>query len=500
MGHIRVISNRRYDQTCTTSTNLIENGMKSPAVRRAMEYTESREMSTLIVSGMKHPWQAVDDRLKTKLPVVRPENKGIDSISYRFKKMGRIQQPSVVISQVGTSGANGDFSLLHKDALLYEGMIVTFADDRYKARVQENPEGDDANGYIVRYQAVDNQQFDANLYLNIQAGEKTVWGGYTAYENKSLRGYSRAFYPDDFISHMTTQRKSYSMDGDALTDGVVWYVPMNSNGTVSDKAEAGWRFVRERQSTIQFMLENEYAKWWGQSTMKTADGTLRTQSTIRASKTGEFVTMGDGIEAQIEGENELLASGADGMPTEDDFEDLILQCVKRTDQVKGRHFYAVTGSEGYSHAQKIMAAKWSSLNAYFTQVYGKGAEGGMTMDVGVDFNTINFGGNSLTFVQHPYFDNEDAWTLRTLDGGHARSRTYYILDASMNSNGIGNLEILCKEAFGINRSMVQITLNGITGYDAPAVTQEDAITFAWLKQDMIVAYNTSSCGIIRPAA
>lgn len=500
MGHIKVITNKNFDETCTSSTNLIANGMKSMAVRNVLEYTEDRMLSTLIVSGAKSPWQLVDDKLKTKLPIVNPKNaEGISSVAYRFKKMGRIQRASVILSVVGTPGANGDFQLLMKDAILYEGMVCTFADDRFQARVQTNPEGDDANGYNVKFQSIDGTQFVQATHMDIQAGEKTVWGGYSSYEEASLRGYSRSFYPDDFIQHMTTQRKEYALTGEALTDGVVWYIPMKTNGSVDTAAPAGWRFMRERQASIQFMMENEYAKFFGRSSMRLADGTLRAQPSLRSATTGNFITMGDGLEAQIEGENEIIASGADGMPTEDDFNDIITQLVKRSNVVKGKQFYAITGSEGYTHAQTIMATKWANLNAYFTKTYGGDGIGGMEMSVGVDFNTINYGGNSLTFVQHPMMDDEEAWSLRTVDGGMAKSRTYYIVDAGLNSNGKSNIEILAKEAFGINRSMVSVTVNGITGYDSVAVNTVDAITWSMLKEDMLCIYNTTSCGILRPA-
>ena len=61
-----------------------------------------------------------------------------------------------------------------------------------------------------------------------------------------------------------------------------------------------------------------------------------------------------------------------------------------------------------------------------------------------------------------------------------------------------NMEILCKEANGIRRDDVTAKFNGLTGATEVSVTEEDAMKYAMLKEDLLVIYNTMECGIIYP--
>ena len=63
---------------------------------------------------------------------------------------------------------------------------------------------------------------------------------------------------------------------------------------------------------------------------------------------------------------------------------------------------------------------------------------------------------------------------------------------------MSNIEILKKNANGVDRSFVSITLNGITGSGATPVDEVDALRMAMLKQEMIVCYSTQSSGRILP--
>ena len=61
-----------------------------------------------------------------------------------------------------------------------------------------------------------------------------------------------------------------------------------------------------------------------------------------------------------------------------------------------------------------------------------------------------------------------------------------------------NMEIIAKGGNGGNRSMVTADLKGMTGIGSgSAITQKDADTFAMLRQDLIVIYNTQNWAVIR---
>jgi hypothetical protein len=63
-----------------------------------------------------------------------------------------------------------------------------------------------------------------------------------------------------------------------------------------------------------------------------------------------------------------------------------------------------------------------------------------------------------------------------------------------------NIEIIPKGAYGVNRSNVVTTINGMTGLPGEAITEEDAWKCAYLKQDLLVIYNTKRWAIIRKSA
>jgi len=121
-------------------------------------------------------------------------------------------------------------------------------------------------------------------------------------------------------------------------------------------------------------------------------------------------------------------------------------------------------------------------------------------DVRYDFNTFNFAGNKLVFVQHPLFDDEERWSARASDGALVQSSMMIFLDMGMDEKGRRNVEIKGKGAFNINRTMVTAYINGLTGDSDEVLSSVDAKEFNLLKEDGIFMYNTQSCGIGRRIA
>jgi hypothetical protein len=474
-----------WDDSCTTSNSLTQNAAKKPFVRDVIEYADARTLSTMIVSGARTPWDlrtGDTTAIKTKIGKI-PDGKAIGDQAMRYKVQGRIQKKSAVIAQVGTTTADGYFILTMKDSQLYPGQMVKFYRDHFYARVSGNPTKV-SGGYNYTFHNP-NELFVSATHLH-PIGESFAFGAYTSYGEASLRGYSRSFFPSEFIQHMTTQRKGMSLTGDALTD-VTWYVAGDTKG---------WKYTKEIQLRIQFMMENEHAKWDGTSSMKNSAGELLSRSLEIDPGTGKEIVRGDGVLPLIEGGNEHFGSGADGKSTIDDVTDMMKTLEKRSNKTSNNYWYMVTGTDGYAHYQNLFRDYWvNQLGGNVTHSgSSSGSVGGGDIEVGQNFDTFNINGNKVILCKNVAWDDEEKWYERGSNGELIRGNMAVFLDPGSISSP--NIEIVTKGAYGINRSMVEAYLNGLTGADGQVLHSVDAIAYEMLKQDMINIYNTTSCGII----
>lgn len=485
MAKIKIVEGRFADD-CVQEQNLTENQVKFPAIKEVIQYAEQRQLSTLIASGYGQTDQAIG-KIPSKLGVI-PKDKLIGDTAYRYAVQGRIQQASVILGQVGASESNGTFQLRMKDNYLTPGMISLFYDGT-QARVQGLPTGSSGN-YIYTFQTVDGVQFDYSTAVTPQDGEKTTFGSYTGFPEKSLRGYSRQHFPEMYINHLTIQRKTIAISGTAATD-VIW---------VHYGEEKGWYFKMERDARLQMMMEDEVQKWFGKSTMKNTDGTLRTTPTITDPDTGNGVIMGDGIIEQIDGINNVEGSGVNGEATLDDINDLMTTLEKRSNATNKKVWYVVTGTDGYTNFQSLMKNEGASFYNITYNINQSNMVGGNDVAVGSNFFRYNYAGNQIVVIKHPLFDDEERFPERGSDGKILQSSMMVFLDMG-EVNGTPNLEILGKGAFNINRTFVDKYLNGLTGMDlGNVVSGVDALEYHMLKDNGVFIYNTRSCGILRKAS
>lgn len=473
-----------FSADCTLESDLIRNQQKFPAIRQMLERVDQRQLTTLLTSGAIGPY-GIDINKPTKFGKIK-EGQAIGDNSLRFNVMGRIQKASVIISQVGTTAVDGTFQLIMKDNYIYKGQMVVFYGNRFSAMTMSEPTKV-ASGFLYSFQHPQKEQFVFATHVAAQpSGTFTCFPSTTGYGEKSLKGYGRDQFPDTFIVDMTTQRKTVSISGDAATD-VLWYEYMSSNGPVK-----GWKFEKVRQAEAQWAMENEYAKIFGISTMKNSDGSRSTASNLIDTETGNGIIMGDGIEEQISGGNELYGSGVNGEATEDDFIDSMRLLTKQSStSTTGINILFMTGIDGYYNAQRKMARFIATQNAQLKQDVTGGAE----IEVGYHIMKMNFAGSSVSFVQHPLFDDELRFPERGNDGQLIMSSTY--IGGDLGSFMDSNIEIIPKGAYGINRSNITTTINGMTGLPGDALTEEDAWKMAMLKQDLLVIYNTKKWIIIR---
>ena len=486
-GRITINTGTFTEDTCTIDYDLIRNSSKVPQIRTMLEYANRRALTTLLVSGVVTPY-GIDDRKQTN---IKPATgKGIGNNAYQFDVMGRIEKAAVIRSQVGATATDGTFQLLMNDRHLVPGMVCMFYGG-FQARVMQEPTGNSATGYLYTFKGMAAGVLFVYATHTQPTGTKTCFGAYTAYAEKSLRGYGRSKFPDRFTNYMTTQRKTVAISGGAASS-VLWYNYENGG-----KFSKGWMYQELAQAQATFVMENERAKWFGVSTMKSATGGILNNATIIDDENNLGVTTGDGWEEQVAGGNVLYGSGTNGAATADDFKDMMKMLEKQSDKISGLNWVCVTGTDGFAHFQSIATDIGATQNTtFFSNVEKNGQAGGAVMEAGYTFMKINFAGNSMTVVKHPMFDDESLFTERDANGNSVQSSTYFIMNAGDGANK--NMEILCKEANGIRRDDVTAKFNGLTGATEVSVTEEDAMKYAMLKEDLLVIYNTMECGIIYP--
>jgi hypothetical protein len=255
-----------------------------------------------------------------------------------------------------------------------------------------------------------------------------------------------------------------------------------------------------QQARAQFLMEREYQRWFGISTMKDANGALLPISRQIDPETGKPIIAGDGLEEQIKGGNEIYGSGVNGEATEDDFSDMMKAIRKKSDMISGLTYVFVTGEDGFSNAQKKMAALNVNQNIQlFRNVADVNKAGGDTPQAGVTFSNFNIDGDTVWFIKHPMFDDEERFPERGNDGKLLMSSNYYCLTVGQGASK--NMDVFAKGGKnGVNRSFVNQEFNGMTGSQGAIMSEEDAKKYAMLTEDLLVIYNTNKCGIIYKSA
>ena len=411
--------------------------------------------------------------------------------------MGRIQKASIIVGTAavgivaaGTSSTGGTFYIALRDNMLYPGMNVIFYNGKM-ARVSGMPSGGPGN-YIYKFQTFPGETFSWDTWVAPQVGEKTCFGGYSTYGERSLKGYGRSFFPDSFINHMTIQRKGAAITGDVNAERVLWYI--------AEGGAKGWLYWIENQVRSQFLLEDEFQKWWGKSTMKDSYGNLLAEPSMIDEETGMPLTAGDGWIEQIKGANDAECSGTDGNAVWDDFGDVGAALKKKSNNDGGALYYVVTGIDGMQNAQKEMGKYAQTYQNMTFNINNTNSQqiGGDDVTVGVNFNRMNINGDSYVFVVNPMMDDEKKFPKRLRNGKLAMSSTYYFLDASKDETGRRNVEIRTRGRESVNRNLVYFYNNGMTG-DGQAMHSIDGKEFQMLKENMLVCYNSKSCGILSPS-
>lgn len=495
-GQIEVRRGQFSQDTCTTQNDLLANQAVKPEIRKMLEMKNKRYMMTYLTSGALKKLGGgqsyfVDPTQRTKSGTLDPvkAEKGIGNNAYRFDIIGRIEKAAGIIRQQGASNPDGSFSLLMLDQTLYPNNVCRFPSG-YVALVIGYPTGSSSSGYLYNFRSINGTVFNFATHVGTI---KTCFPMYTAYSEGSLRSDSRNKFPDTFINHMTIQRKTCSITGGAESD-VLWY-------EYADGAKIGWLYWKLDQAKAQMKMEDERNKWWGVSSMKAADGSLLTQSALGTDpETGLPIQTGDGFEEQVAGTNTMTGSGTNGEATENDFSDMITSLMVNSNVVQGISLVCVTGTDGWNNASSKAVNIGANQNITYVQNVNQSNEiGGASVDIGFTYETINIGGNKVTFMIHPMMDDPELFPQRGNDGRLLQSSNYYFIGLSNNTDA-PTMEILHKEANGVKRDWIEAELIGMTGRKGMIQSEVDGDKFAMLKEDMFNVYNTQLCGIIYKGA
>jgi len=489
-GSISIQTGTFSEDTCISEYDLIRNGMKKPAIRQMMEYANRRSLTTLLVSGVITPY-GINNSEKTKIGDVLTKGKSIGNNGYQYPVMGRIEKSAVITRQIGPTQADARFQLLMADKHLTEGMNVKFYNG-FVARVEGNPTGSPAAGYVYNFWAPSGDLFSYATAVTPQPGTKTCFGYTTSYSEKSLKGDSRSAAPSLFIQHTTIQRKTVAITGTASSQ-VLWYTFTDNEGGQS----RGWMYQALQQGQAQFLMEDERQKFWGISSMKNSDGSLRQTPPVDQT-TGYPIIQGDGIDEQISGGNTLEGSGTNGEWTYTDLTNIMKTLEKKSDKISGLKWCLITGTDGFANFQTQCKEFGAASNIQiFNNVSQDGRPGGALVDVGYNYASFNVNGNQIICIKHPLLDDELMFPEKGQDGNILMSSTAYVINLGEGENK--NMEILYKAANGINRQNVTARLNGLTGDTEMSVSEEDAMKYAMLKEDLIAIYNTQCCAVLRKA-
>jgi hypothetical protein len=458
-----------------------------------LERRNGRYLMTLLTSGAMGPLGFND--VDTKVPVADgikiKEAPGIGNIAYRWDVLGRIEKKATVVSQVGASGANGAFTLKMLDTYLYKNQVVRFPSGK-RALVMSQGTGSSASGFTYNFQTVDGSVFS---FTTDVGSYKSCFPEYTAYSEGSLKSDSRDKHPDTFMNFMTIQRKTVAITGSAQSD-VLWY-------EYADGEKIGWMWWKVNEARAQFAMENERQKKFGISSMKGTNGALLTTSNLgNDPETGLPIITGDGFEEQVSASNVFVGTGVNGEVTIDDMTNGMTTMVKSSNQVNGVTWVFITGTDGFVNAQQQMINLAGNQNVQLmqmvTQSNGTGDPSGTPVPMGYTFCKFTFAGNSAWFIIDPMFDDTDQFPEVGNDGKSLMSSTYFAM--AINTTDKPTMEIICKEANGINRSHVEAKYIGLTGEKGLVQSEVDATKVAMLKEDMLGIYNPSLCAVFYKAS
>ena len=483
-GRIQTNEGTWNDKIDTDLNDLMQNQLVEPSRRLILGYAQKRMLMTLITSGSVGQFGVKNVPTKVK-DLVAKSGPSVGSKGYQFSIQGRIQRSVEINNQIGATTADGTFVLSLKDRI-YPGMNCLFNGQGFQARCMSEPTGGPGN-WIVTFKPASGTTFVWATHVAGQGTVKTLFAGNTSYGAGSLKGYSDDNFPDTFINYTTTARKTDVTDSDA--DSQVLRIMYTNPAGESTK---GWLWKRIQRNNSVFLMEHEYAAWFGESSMKGTNGVALATPRLIDTQTNKPIITGDGVIPQIDGGNRAYGSGAAGLPMATDFVDMVMKMRQKSNNYIDEELIVVTDLEGMRNFQFNICPGLSILQG-ITMFQNVNADG-KDNTVGINFVRANIMGSWICVIEHPMFSDKERFTVNAATGFSAMNCTYIFLNVADS-----NVEMLDKGGNGYSRGTVEGWYQGLTGRpgsEGMRVTEEDSTKFARLVEKMTNVYSTESCGIL----
>lgn len=471
-----------YSEKRFTFTMLVSGGYKNPSVTRGAIPTNMGESLTV----------------STRIPKIENGTRTRKEIKYMIKGRDRRSVSVLGTSAFGTptlasATVGGFFSVVLGTKEIRPNSVVSFPTSK-TARVHGEPRRNTSgNGYIYTFQTFAGESFVWDTWMGSGASNKKVYSSYNTVGESSRKGYMSWLLPDTYINHSTTMRKGLNLSGDALTESGAYKYVLNTPD--NKNSFEGYSWVQETNMRQAFNQDLDNWAWEGKSTMRDEFGNLLTQPSMVDEK-NDPIWAGDGVKEQIRGSNDVTFSGEDGLPSWQDYEDLVITSRDRREPGDTTDSVIVTGPRGADHILKLYITETKitiNLNAQL--------QTGANTDLPyMRTEKIQIGGEIVYVVVDPRMGDTERWSGRLANGGLAKEYEAYMLNFG-NVDGKQNIAMEAVNNKFVNRDLVIGKYNGMTGMKGQtAMNSVDEFAMDVLGERATIVRTARHCGLLEPDA
>jgi hypothetical protein len=298
---------------------------------------------------------------------------------------------------------------------------------------------------------------------------------YTAFPERSEKGYSKRVFPEWYQNNHTIGRRGFEMSGDAFTDAVI----------LEHNKKQLWAPKELMQITELFNWEREMNLWFGRSTVD-ENGICHLQD-----DKGRDVWIGDGLIEQIHPSFRDTYSTSITLRM---WENIMGELALRAKDFRNNVWMVMCGHQAYYESQRILR---DFLFDGQQQINFATSSGDKSLKVGQDFGAYHFGGNTIILKQLPFFS--DPGRASTIDPVSLReneaSRMIFCNFGSYD--GVNNCELMSKGQDGKNRFMLMKYISGMQSpneiSEDQAATSVDGFAVEFLGESSLKVMNPYSC-------
>ena len=470
-----------------------------------IQYAERRFTFTMLTSrGYLNGGAAVAGELptsigesatvSTKIPTIQDGT--IEGSEVKYKIMGRNKRAVGVVGNaaygtptLASQTTSGFFAIILVTQEVRPNSVVEFPTGKL-ARVHGDPRRNPSGpGFIYTFQTFAGESFTWASWMGSTTYQKTVWSSYNLVGERSRKGYMSWLLPDTYINHASIMRKGLNLSGSALVEAGVRKYSLNTQG---GKFE-GYSFTNETIMREQLNEEIENWAWDGKSTMRDEYGNLLATPSMTDEK-GDPIYAGDGVIEQIRGNNDVVASGTDGLPTWADYDELFTNARDRREPGDMSELVYVTGPKGADHLNDLYLAQNKAKYGTNIMVSPKGRSADIPY---LKTKELDVNGETIYVVVDPRVGDLQRYGSARLHNGRPSKEYSGIL---LNFGNVGGKQNVAMETINnnmVNREYVIGKQNGLTGLKgATSGSSVDEFAMDILSERIVVVRKTSGCGLM----